>query len=142
MKWSYWIYGGCVGLLLLIMEILHYKTMIRDVKLEVFGGVIALLFTVLGLGLGYILVQRNKDRKIRRPAGNINKLSIREIDVLELLAQGHSNQEIADQLFVSLNTIKTHLASIYQKLDVSRRTQAIQKAYELGVLIASEIPKR
>ena len=61
-------------------------------------------------------------------------LSKRESEVLELLTKGLSNQEIADQLFISLPTVKTHLSNIYDKLGVSRRTQAVQKALELGIL--------
>ncbi len=58
----------------------------------------------------------------------------RELEVLQLIALGHSNQEIADQLFVSLNTIKTHISNVLAKLDAERRTQAIQKAKTLGLL--------
>lgn len=58
----------------------------------------------------------------------------RELEVLELVAQGLSNQEIADRLFVSLNTVKTHASNIFGKLDAQRRTQAIQKAKALGLL--------
>lgn len=61
-------------------------------------------------------------------------LSKREIEVLEMLARGYSNQQIADKLFVSLNTVKTHISSIYQKLNAKRRTQAIQRAHELELI--------
>ncbi|HNC12260.1 MAG TPA: LuxR C-terminal-related transcriptional regulator, partial [Cyclobacteriaceae bacterium] len=55
-------------------------------------------------------------------------------EVLELMAKGFSNQEIADKLFVSLNTVKTHSSNLFLKLEVSRRTQAVQKAKELQLL--------
>ncbi len=58
----------------------------------------------------------------------------REIEVLRLMAEGLSNQEIADRMFVSLNTVKTHSSNVFSKLDVQRRTQAIQKAKDLGIL--------
>lgn len=61
-------------------------------------------------------------------------ISKREHEVLELIAKGLSNQEIADKLFVSLNTIKTHTSNLFLKLEVSRRTQAIQKAKELRLI--------
>ncbi|MBL7864664.1 MAG: response regulator transcription factor, partial [Cyclobacteriaceae bacterium] len=61
-------------------------------------------------------------------------ISKREHEVLELIARGHSNQEIADKLFVSVNTIKTHLSNLFLKLEVSRRTQAIQKAKDLRLI--------
>jgi ATP/maltotriose-dependent transcriptional regulator MalT len=61
-------------------------------------------------------------------------ISKREYEVLELMAQGLSNQEIAEKLFVSLNTVKTHTSNLFVKLDAKRRTQAIQKAKELGLI--------
>ena len=61
-------------------------------------------------------------------------ISRREYEVLELMAKGFSNQEIADRLFVSLNTIKTQSSNLFLKLDVNRRTQAVQKAKELQLI--------
>ena len=104
--------------------------------MEVFGGVVAIIFLGLGLWLGFTWNQRKSLSKTNQD--NNLGLSARELDVLELLEKGFSNKEIADKLFVSLNTIKTHLAKIYQKLNVSRRTQAIQKARELGILQMDE----
>ncbi|NJO00897.1 MAG: DNA-binding response regulator, partial [Bacteroidia bacterium] len=62
-------------------------------------------------------------------------LSNREYEILGLIAQGYSNQEIADQLFISLPTVKTHSSNLFSKLDVKRRTQAVQRAKELNILL-------
>ena len=62
------------------------------------------------------------------------KISERELEVLELVAQGLSNKQISDKLFVSVNTTKTHLSHLYEKLDVKRRTQAVEKAKSLKLI--------
>lgn len=142
MSKSYWLYGAAMGVLLLALQVVHYKTMIRDVQLEFFGLLIALIFMGLGIWLGISLYQRAHKRALARNTHfNHSGLSDRELDVLELLAEGLSNQEIADRLFVSLNTAKTHLSNIYQKLGVKRRTQAVQKAREMRLLSSPERSK-
>jgi len=103
---------------------------------------LAVLFLVVGVWLG----MRTTGAKSESPTiteHGITKLaaksedfgiSQREYEVLELLVAGHSNQEIADQLHISITTVKSHVSSIYQKLDVQRRTQAVQKARQLGLI--------
>jgi DNA-binding CsgD family transcriptional regulator len=132
LKREWWLYGLMTGILLLILQIVEYKAIVRDIKLEMFGGLIALIFLLVGVGVSWLLI-----RQKHRPAQEANLggiegygLSEREREVLELLSQGLSNQEIADHLFVSLNTIKTHLSKIYQKMNVTSRTQALKKAHE------------
>ena len=127
-----WIFGGLLGILLLILQSFHYRVALREVPLEYFGGVIAIIFLGLGIWLGLTWQQRKslggkyQDKKLG--------LSKREIEVLDMLAKGYSNQQIADKLFVSLNTIKTHIAKIYQKLNAKRRTQAVERGRELGII--------
>ena len=117
---------------MLLLETVRYKAVIWDLSIEVFGGFVALTFLVLGIWVGITLYQKKsltgrfKNKKLG--------LSQREIEVLDLLAAGHSNMEIADLLFVSKNTVKTHVSSIYQKLHVNRRTQAIMRARELDII--------
>jgi ATP/maltotriose-dependent transcriptional regulator MalT len=65
---------------------------------------------------------------------SIRKISKRELEVLQLMANGLSNQEIASRLFVSLNTIKTHSSNLFQKLEVKRRTQAIETGKKIGII--------
>ena len=132
MKKNWLIYGSLMGLLMFVLEVTHYKAIVRDVQIELFGVVIGTLFLALGVWLGTTWF-RQKNRIDRYDASKLG-LSKREIEVLELLSQGYSNQEIADRLFVSLNTIKTHISKIYQKLQAKRRTQAIQKARELALI--------
>jgi len=138
MKKTYWIYGGMMGVLLLVLQAVHYKAMIRDVQLEIFGGVIAVLFLGLGVWVGAQLIRRKKSDQINKQKARALQLSERELEVLALLDQGLSNQEISDRLFVSLNTTKTHISRIYQKMGVSRRTQAVQKARELDIISSPE----
>ncbi len=124
-----------MGLLMIVLEIVHYRTIVRDLKVEVYGVIVGVLFLVFGVWLGSSLIKRNApDKYDPKKLG----LSNREVEVLELLAAGFSNQEIADKLFVSLNTAKTHISNIYTKLNVKRRTQAIQKARDMALIIPSK----
>lgn len=127
----YWIYGGAMGLLMVILQVFNYKTTVREIEVEMYAGVVGILFLIFGIWLGTATFRKkNSDRYDGAKLG----LSKREIEVLELLAQGFSNQEIADKLFVSLNTAKTHISNIYSKLNVKRRTQAIQKARDFALI--------
>lgn len=134
MKWRYLLYGVSAGLLLIVLQVFHYRAMIHDIELELFGVIVAILFMALGVFVGLRFVGKQKFHSVNKSKASKLKLSDRELEVLHLLSEGFSNQEIADKLFVSLNTTKTHLSNLYMKLNVSRRTQAVQKARELGVL--------
>ncbi|RED96581.1 helix-turn-helix transcriptional regulator [Marinoscillum furvescens] len=134
MKRSFLMYGLVMGLVILVQQVVHYRTLVRDLQLEFFGGIIAVLFMGLGVFLGTRGLKGQPEASVDKQRGAAHQLSERELEVLALLCAGHSNQEIADKLFVSLNTVKTHLSNIYQKLHVTRRTQAVQKARELGIV--------
>ena len=121
-----------MGVLMILLEIIQYKAIVRDIRIELFGVVVGILFLFVGVWIGISIYQRKLGAE--KYDGNKLGLSKREVEVLELLAQGLSNQEVADKLFVSLNTIKTHISSIYNKLNVKRRTQAIQKARSLTII--------
>ena len=127
------IYGVIMGLLFVVMEALNYNTMIRQVSLELYGVLVGGIFLLFGLWIGLTIVKVRQYRTAKKKPAKTN-LSDREYDVLSLMADGKSNQEIADQLFVSLNTIKTHTSNIFAKLDVKRRTQAIQRAREMKII--------
>lgn len=127
-------YALALGGLVFLLKWLEFRFFVRDVSVEVYVGLLAVLFTALGVWVGLRLTRKpvmvaapfqRDSRKVQQL-----ELSKRELEVLELLAQGHSNQEIADRLFVSLNTVKTHTSNLFSKLGVSRRTQAIQKGKE------------
>ena len=139
MKRTIFFYGLAMAVLIFVLKYLEYRFFIRDLSTEVYVGIIVVVFTSLGIWVGLRLTRRkvitrgtpfvfNEDLLLRLG------ISKREHEVLELMAHGHSNQEIADKLFVSLNTVKTHTSNLFLKLEVSRRTQAIQKAKEMGLI--------
>ena len=126
-----------------LLKLVEYKYFVRDVPLEVYVGLIAVMFTALGVWAGLRLTRPKVVREIvetrapfRIDDANLQKLGLskREYEVLELISQGLSNQEIADKLFVSTSTVKTHVSNVLAKLDSKRRTQAIQRAKELRIL--------
>lgn len=134
------IYGISLAALVFLLRLLEYRFLVRDLSMEFYVGAIAIFFTVLGAWVGLKLTRR-KTLIITNPQFEFNPtrievlgISKREYEVLELMAKGLSNQEIADKLFVSLNTIKTHSSNLFLKLEVSRRTQAVQKAKELQLI--------
>jgi DNA-binding CsgD family transcriptional regulator len=151
MKKQILLYGLALGLLIMLLKTLEYRFVILDHAIEAYGGMLAVIFTSLGIWLAVKLTKPKKEiviveKEVLVPAAGggtfspdekrLSSLGIskREYEVLELIAQGLSNQEIADRLFVSLNTIKTHSSKLFEKLDVSRRTQAVQKAKELCII--------
>ena len=125
--------------LLGLLKYLEYSFIVRDIPFEFYIGIIAIMFTVLGVWVGRRLtrvkyVASSPDFELDDAALKRLVISKREYEVLELIAGGFSNQEIADKLFVSTSTIKTHTSNLFAKLDARRRTQAIQKAKELRLL--------
>lgn len=115
---------------------LEYKYTVRVFSTEVYIVLVALLFTGLGIWVGHRLTAKTQAPAFVKNDQAIRYLGIsdREYEVLLLLAEGHSNKEIAKRLFISANTVKTHLARVYSKLEVSRRTQAIHKAKSLDII--------
>ncbi len=143
---SWWanilLYGLSLGLLLTAIQFSQFRLLTFGNAEEWYMGLIAVLFAVLGIWAGGKLNRRkniipaNSLPEFQPKAAVLEKFSItpRELEVLMQMAQGLSNQEIADKLFVSLNTVKTHSSNVFSKLGVQRRTQAIQRAKELGLL--------
>lgn len=133
------LYGISLAALVAVLKYVEYRFLVRDLSQEFYIGVVAVIFTGLGIWVGPRLARRKV--VIVRPDFVLDEcalqrlgISKREHAVLELTARGLSNQEIAEKLFVSVNTVKTHLANLFLKLDVARRTQAIQKAKELRLI--------
>ena len=120
----------------LLLDALEVQFLLKQYSTEAYVVILCGLFTGLGIWIGYRLTRRTPVNpfEMNTQAQNYLGISERESDVLTLLAAGHSNREIADQLFVSSNTVKTHLHNLYQKLDVSRRGQAVQKARSLRLV--------
>lgn len=134
------LYGLALAALVFLLKYFEYRYWIRDLSAEVYIGVVAVLFTAFGIWLGAKLLQRKTEATVAPPHAPDQQvlrslgISARELEVLQLMAQGCSNQEIADKLFISLPTVKSHSSSLFVKLDVSRRTQAVHKAKEVGVI--------
>lgn len=141
-------YGLSLALLIFLLKWLEFKFLIVNHSQKIFAGVIALMFTGVGIWLALKLARPRvekvlieKEIVIRQNNFLFNDkeaarrgLSNRELQVLALMSQGMSNQEIADKLFVSANTIKTHSRNLFEKLNVARRTQAVQKARDLNLI--------
>lgn len=128
-----------MAVLVFILKWLEYRYFLRDLSTEFYITVVALLFTGLGVWTGLKLTR--KKVVIASPDFVLNEnelqrlgISKREHEVLQLMAHGLSNQEIADKLFVSRNTIKTHTSNLFLKLEASRRTEAVKKAKELRLI--------
>lgn len=141
MKRIYIYYGIGLGILLVVLRLIEYQFLVRTHIFEIYGGLIALVFMGLGIWAGLKLTKRKTmtvfvQKPVEFDENKIKDLGIsrRESEVLELISQGLSNQEIADKLFVSLNTVKTHSARLFEKLDVNSRTKAVHKAKELGLI--------
>jgi DNA-binding NarL/FixJ family response regulator len=119
-----------------LLQWLQYRVFVRAFSLEIYIALIALAFAGLGLWAGLRLARRPASATFEKNAAALAALGItlREQEVLALLAAGKSNKEIAQKLGVSPNTVKTQVASLYQKLEVQRRTQAVQKARELALI--------
>lgn len=130
------LYALALGLGAAVLEWLHYRHAMRALPTEIYITVIALAFTALGIWAGLKLTPRPAPVTFERNRAAIASLglSMRECEVLELLAAGQSNKEMARTLGISPNTVKTHLARVYEKLAVQRRVQAIEKARWLALI--------
>lgn len=133
--------GLALAGLVFLLKFLEYRMVVRDLSIEFYVGIVALVFTALGIWAGLKLTRKKVITVSVGPAFVLNQVELdrlgiskREHEVLEWMARGLTNQEIADKLFVSLNTIKTHTSNLFLKLEVSRRTQAIQKGKELRLI--------
>ncbi|MEM6513037.1 MAG: LuxR C-terminal-related transcriptional regulator [Pseudomonadota bacterium] len=137
MKKTILLYALALAVGAVLLQWMEHQYAIRLMSTELYVMVLAVGFTVLGVWVGHRLTRgpRAADPTVNRKALDALKISDKEYEVLELLAAGHSNREMADRLFVSPNTIKTHLASLYRKLEVSRRTQAVSRARELNLIV-------
>ncbi len=120
----------------LALQWVQYNYLVRAFPVELYIGLIAVAFASLGVWAGMRLARRPAPETFEKNAAALASLGItlREQQVLDLLAAGKSNKEIAAKLGISPNTVKTQVASLYQKLEVQRRTQAVQKARELALI--------
>ena len=143
------LYGISLAALLFLLKWLELRFIIFSHSFEVYIGFIAIIFTGLGIWLAVklskpkietvvvekeVYIQRNENFVLDTSRVAQLELSKRELEILNLLAEGHSNQEIAAKLFVSVSTVKTHIQNLFEKLDVKRRIQAIEKARSLNLI--------
>lgn len=147
MKKTVLLYGILGGVLVAALKLVEYRFLVVEHSLEIYGGIVAVLFSVLGIWLGLKLTRTREVVVLRevpvqvtgpfvRNTARQEALGItpRELEILELIAEGLSNREIAERLFVSENTVKTHSGRLYDKLSARRRTQAVQHAKEAGLI--------
>ena len=141
------LYGLLAGVLIVALRIIEYRWLVLTHSMEIYGGVIAALFAILGLWLGFrfrrkVEVIREVPVLVPAPADFVRDdarvaslgLTPRELEILGLIAQGLSNREIAERVFVSENTVKTHSSRVFDKLGARRRTQAVQRGKELRLI--------
>ena len=149
------IFGLVGGLLIATLQYIQYRIIVIEHSLEIYGALVAALFSAFGIWLGLRLT---RGREVVRETVVVREVPVpaevrapgpfspdrtqqktlgiteRELEVLALVAEGFSHREIAARLFVSENTIKTHCARTFDKLGAARRTQAVQRGKELGLL--------
>ena len=128
-----------MALLFGLLKFVEYRFYVRDLSTEFYVGIVALMFTILGGWIGWKLTRRTSvviDSTFAVDESQLQKLGIskREYEVLGLIAEGLSNREISERLFVSPNTVKTHSSNLFSKLNARRRTEAVKRAKELMLL--------
>ena len=155
MKRHVLIFGLVGGLLIVALQYTEYRFIVIEHSVELYGALVAILFAAFGIWLGLRITRRRETiretvvvREMLVPAEapasqpfapnavqqQTLGITARELEILTLVARGFSNREIATQLFVSENTVKTHCARVFDKLGAARRTQAVQRGKELGLL--------
>jgi DNA-binding CsgD family transcriptional regulator len=151
------IFGLVGGILIATLQYTEYRFIIIEHSIELYGALVAILFATFGIWLG---LRITRSREIIRETVVVKEVLVpaqafapnpepfapntahqqtlgitaRELEILTLIACGLSNREIATQLFVSENTVKTHCARAFDKLGATRRTQAVRRGKELGLL--------
>jgi NarL family two-component system response regulator LiaR len=155
MKRHVLIFGLVGGLLIASLRYTEYRFVVIEHSVELYSALVAILFSAFGIWLGLRITRRRETiretivmKEVPVPSGaaalepfapNIARqqslgITARELEILTLIARGLSNREIATQLFVSENTVKTHCARAFDKLGAARRTQAVLRGKELGLL--------
>ncbi len=138
-------YGLLGGALIALLKVIEYRYLLVEHSLDIYGGIVAVVFSAVGIWLGLKLTRPRETVVIKevRVAGPFARddarlaelgITARELEILEAMAAGFSNREIAERLFVSENTVKTHAARVFGKLSARRRTQAVQRAKEARLI--------
>jgi len=137
------------GLLIAILRYSEYQFLVIQHSFEIYAALIAAIFATFGIWLGLKLTKPREKiilQEVHLPAAPATNFTLnqpqldalgitrRELEILSLIAQGLSNREIATRLFVSENTVKTHCSRAFDKLGARRRTQAVQRSKQLGLI--------
>ncbi len=131
------IYGTLLAAGAFGLQALQYQFLVRTHAAQAYVTLVALAFLIVGVWIGARVFRRQPAPAEFQPNERVRetlKISARELEVLTLLSQGQSNKQIAQRLEVSPNTVKTHVANLFEKLDARRRTEAILRARELGMI--------
>jgi NarL family two-component system response regulator LiaR len=141
------LYGLLGGVLIAALKLIEYRWLVVEHSLEIYGGLVAAIFASLGIWLGLKLTRKTETVIVRevsvpapadftRDVSKVESLGItpRELEILEFIAAGLSNKEIAERAHVSENTVKTHSSRVFDKLGARRRTQAVQRGKELRLI--------
>lgn len=140
------LYGLLCGVLIVVLRLIEYRWLVLSHSVEVYGALVAAIFAGVGIWLGRRLTHPAREvvREVRVDAAdpferNTDRMAVlgitpRELEILERIAEGLSNREIATRLFVSENTVKTHSSRLFEKLGARRRTQVVQRAREEGLI--------
>ena len=136
MKKSVLLYALVLVAAAVALEWLEYRYLLRGMPMSAFIAIVAVAFVALGVWVGVLVTRRRAPGpfEVNRAALDSLKISEREYAVLERLAAGRSNKEIGRELGISPNTVKTHVANLYAKLAVSKRTEAVNASRELGLI--------
>lgn len=141
------VYGLVGGLLIVGLKTIEYRFLVVEHSVEIYAGLVAALFAALGIWLGVKLTGRPERIVVREVPVRVDQpfvvdkrrveqlgVTPRELEILGLIAAGLSNREIAEKLFVSENTVKTHSSRLFDKLNARRRTQVVQRGKEAGLI--------
>lgn len=141
------LYGLVGGVLIAGLKLIEYRWLVVQYSVEIYGALVAAVFASLGIWLGLRLTRHTETVVVRevvvpapvnfvRDQSKVESLGItpRELEILQLIAEGLSNKEIAERVYVSENTVKTHSSSVFNKLGARRRTQAVQMGKEMRLI--------
>jgi ATP/maltotriose-dependent transcriptional regulator MalT len=141
------LYGLLGGAIIALLKLVEYQYLVVEHSFEIYGALIAALFAGLGIWLGLRMTRARERVIVReiaipaspvfvRDARRVESIGVtpRELEILELIASGLSNREIAERIFVSENTVKTHSSRLFDKLGARRRTQAVQLGKQAGLI--------
>lgn len=139
------LYGLVLAILVFVLKWLQWKFLIVDNSIDIYIGLIAVFFTVLGVWIARqlvkpkiktVIIEKEVPEKFSINQTELQKLNLsnREYEVLQLIAKGYSNAEIADNLFLTVSTIKTHTSNLFLKMDVKNRVQAVEKSKRLKII--------